>query len=315
MPLLVGTNVPRPFINDLAVQANDIPRATWIAPDGTEWPLSDTTSDWFTTRGVKGLGAAPVAFTADEVARGGTVMRHVQPGPRLITWPLFIEGRDHAGFLGNWRNLARAFAQTRRLGPGQLVIARPDGTRRQILAYYQDGFEEGTPDGPGRRWQTVALTLYCPDPYFTDVDPTLITRYHATGGADYFVPYPSVRSSQLLGGSAAHNPGDVEAWPVWSITGPATSINAVHNDLGVSWTLDPVAYRGTALQANETITIATDPPSVRGPDGSVWSGALNWPAANLWPLEPTTNNITLTIAGEDVGTTVQLSFLARYETA
>lgn len=314
MPLLVGTQVPHPFVNDLAVIASDVPRATWIAPDGTEWPLSDTAAAWFTTKGVKGLGAAPVAFTADEVARGGTVMRHVQPGARLITWPLFIEGIDHAAFLANWRGLARAFASTRRLGPGRLVIARPDGTRRQIRAYYQDGFDEGASDA-GARWQTCAITLYCPDPFWTDVDPTVITRYHATGGADYLTPYPSVRSSQLLGGSAINNPGDVEVWPQFRITGPATSINAVHTDLGASWALDPVAYRGTALQAAETITISTDPPSVRGPDGSGWSGALNWPAANLWPLNPDNNNITLTIAGEDVGTSVQMSFLARYETA
>lgn len=315
MPLLVGANVPKPFVNDLAASFNDVPRATWIAPDGTSWPLSDTTNSWFTLRGVKGLGASPVTFTADPVWRGGTAMRHVQAEPRLITWPLFIEGATHADFIANWRALGNAFAQTRRLGPGTLVVTRPDGTSRQIKAYYQDGFDNGSADSPGTRWDTVAVTLYCPDPYWTATTLRTVTRYHSASGLDYLAPYPTVANAQILGGSVAHNAGDVEVWPTWTITGPATSIVATHSDLGQNWQIDVLAYRGSALQLGQTITITTDPPAVVGPDGSSWAGALNWPNAWLWPLNPGDNNISMTLAGEDTGTSVQMTFYNRYETA
>lgn len=293
----------------------DTPVATWVDPTGEEWQLTnlDPELGYFTMSGVKGFGAVPAALTTDPMPRGGARIRHIQPGPRLITWPIFVEGPDHATFQARWRALAKAFTRTKYDGPGILRVAQPDGTIRQIQAVYQEGWGNAT---DVVLYDTVVLTLFCPTPWWEDVTETLILREYDAGGADYQDPYPSVSSSQTLGATTATNPGDVEAWPLWTITGPASLITVRNDSTGQSWVLDPntdgIAHGN--LMLGETVTVQTDPPIVRGPDGSVWTGALNWPDATLWPLLPGDNAVTFEVDGSGSGTSVTGTFIARYET-
>lgn len=296
----------------------DRPRLMWISPAGEEWDLGfldekDDDTRLFAMREVKGLGAAPRTFTADAQPRGGTRVRHIQPDPRLVTLPMVIEGPDHATFLALWRRLAQSFTDTRWRGPGRLVVARPDGTAREIEAYYQDGWD-ANPDG-GSYWDTVVLTLYCPDPFFRDTTPTVLGPYRAPTPLDYLAPYPTVTSSQTLGEMTLFNPGGVEAWPDWVITGPADVITARSKTTGESFTFDVVAYRGYGLQSGETITIVTDPPTVRGPGGANWVGALDWPSCVLWGLLPGENKVEFIASNVQADFSLTMSFYARYETA
>lgn len=303
------TRAPRPA---------DIPTATWTDPAGGVWPMSVTTRrdspGWFVTEGVAGLDAVPLTFTTDPTPDGGVTVRNVYPGPRLITWPIFVEGSSHGEFLGRWRALARAFTSTTRRGPGVLTIGRPDGTSRRIGAYYQDGYQGGEP-AAGVRWQVAALTLMCPDPYWSAPTPTPLTRAYAGAPVSYLSPYPTISPARTLGATVVDNTGDVEAWPTWSITGPAATITAANVRRGESWTLDVATYHGAALGAGETVTVTTRPPSVIGPDGSSWYGALNTPAATLWRLDDGLSDVTFTITGSSTGTTISGTFVPRYETA
>lgn len=290
----------------------------WFSPSGEEFYLSawDVDLGYYAASGVAGLGAAPVEFSTDPMPRGGSTVRHIQPQPRLITLPLFIEGPDYMTFLGTWRHLAHAFTSTRRLGPGTLEVAIPDGANRRIPAYYQAGWDHG-PEFPATS-DAVALTLYCPDPFWRDADPTLITRTYSSGGVDFLAPFPSVSSSQTLGATVATNPGTIEAWPTWRLTGPASALTATNNTTGESFSLDISTFRGSALLAGETVTITTEPPSLTGPtvSGSTnWTGALNWPSAILWGLDPGDNSVDFTVSGSGVGTVIEAEFFARYETA
>lgn len=292
---------------------SDRAQASWIDPTGAEWPLTDAGIGWFTLNDVSGLGAAPITVTSDPDPLGGVNIRAVQPQPRTITWPLHIYGADHPEFLARWRRLAAAFTVTRRLGPGTLVIAQPDGTTREIRAIYEDGFTGSA--GHGYLEDDIVLSLYCPDGYWRDREPTLITREYAAG-TSFLDPYPTVSSSQVLGDTIVVNPGDVEAWPDWTITGPATLITATNQLTGESWQLNPNAagIGHGPLLVGETITITTRPPTVRGPAGETWTGALNWPGATLWALQPGANPVTFAVDGAGAGTGIALSFHARYET-
>lgn len=294
----------------------DLPKLSWIDPTGVTWPLyqADGATYW-ALPGVKGLGAAPRTLTTDDAVRGGTSLRNIQPGARTITLPIYIEGADHASFLATWRNLAIAFTQTRTRGVGQLMSTRPDGTSRVIDAYYSDGWDSD-PD-LGVREDIVAVTLYCPSPWWRDPDPITVTNSYSAGNQSFLSPYPSVSSSLTLGTTTINNPGSVEAWPNWTVNGPASSITATHNSTGDTWTINPSAptIAHGDLVGGETVTLTTDPQSVTGPDGSSWTGALNWPTASLWALQPGDNSITYTVAGSGVGTTVTISFYPRHETA
>jgi hypothetical protein len=266
--------------------------------------------------GVTGLDAAAIVITSDDRARGGVKVRHIQPAERIITWPLYVYGESHQEFVEQWRAVAKAFTQTTRLGPGELEIARPDGSARRVQAYYQEGFAGQAKQGYGIYSDFAVLTLLCEDPYWRDVQALSIHREYGTP-ADFQDPYPTVSSSQVLGDTVLTNPGDVEAWPSWVITGPAALVTATNNRRGESFDLDPDAASISHgdLVGGEQVTISTDPPQVRFQDGSNWTGALNWPGAVLWPLDPGESEVTFQLDDSGPGSAVDLSFYPRFETA
>lgn len=315
MPIPAGVYTP-PVLPP--VSSADVPAAWWICPaDSCRYELTDTSrsSNWYTMQGVKGLWAAPVAITTDPAARGGTTVRYVAPDARLITWPLYVRGRSHSEFVAALRTIAGAFTRTSTAGPGTLIVARPDGTSRQIRAWYQDGWEESGGAGSGIRWDAAALTLYCPDPYWTDTDPVLITRKFGPTGLDFMNPYPTISSSAALGATTATNPGEILAWPDWTITGPASLITVTNETSGDQWVLDPTVVLGRALEAGETVRISGDPPAISGPGDDPWEPSVDWSVSDLWPLQPGDNQVTFDIAGAVAGTSITATFYPRYETA
>lgn len=294
---------------------SDLAQAVWVDPTGTEWVLTDNGIGWATTNAVSGLGAVPIEQTTDPSPRGGSVLRHTQPLERIIIWPLHIWGNDHMEFITRYRNLADAFTRTDEDGPGKLIIYRPDGTSREISAYYQAGFD----NEPGRGYldDNVALALYCPQPWFYDREETVIYRaYEATG--DFLSPLPTISSSLLLGESEVVNPGSAVAWPEWTITGPAEYITATNLTTGESWELDPDApgIDHGPLLAGQTITLKTEELQVRGPNGvDIWTGAINFPEAALWGLRRGVNLINFDVQGAEAGTEVTVRFRAKHRTA
>lgn len=288
---------------------------TYVDPAGTRWPMTDLTANWYTlAEGVSGLGAAPYTLTSDPHPRGGARLRHAQPQPRTIVWPLLIKGEDHTAFTTHWRALARAFTRTLRDGPGVLEVARPDGTARRIAVYYSDGFDGQGRTATGITWDSAVLTLWCEDPYWVDTVPQTLHRESGTP-VDYLAPFPSVSSSQVLGATTVTNPGDVEVWPVWQVTGPASAITFTRQDTGDSFTLTLADTVHGPLLAGETVTISTDPPRVRSGTGENLVDGLDWPAAVLWSLPPGQTAVTFQLDGAEAGSAVDLTYHPRYETA
>ncbi|WP_031039915.1 phage tail family protein [Streptomyces sp. NRRL F-5650] len=288
---------------------------TYVDPTGHRWPMTDLSADWYTlAEGVSGLGAAPYELTADPHPRGGSRLRHVQPQARTIVWPLLVRGADHLVFVKNWRDLARAFTRTLREGPGWLEVARPDGSGRRIAVYYSQGWDGRGQTATGITWDSAVVTLWCENPYWEDVQPVSVHRETGTG-VDYLAPYPSVSSSQVLGATTVMNPGDVDVWPEWHITGPATSIAFSREDTGDAFTLDMQATAHGALLAGQTVTISTDPPRARSGTGENLVSGLNWPEAVLWSLPPGETPVVFQLNGAAAGSAVDLTFHPRYETA
>ncbi|MEV1079866.1 phage tail protein [Streptomyces sp. NPDC050211] len=297
----------------------DLGRATvtYYDPAGGVWPLTKRSLGWYTLAdGVSGLGAVPYELTSDAHPRGGARLRHVQAQPRTIVWPLWVGGDTHLEFVQRWRQLATAFTRTLRDGPGILEISRPDGSHRQIEVIYQEGWEGRGAHGFGRIFDSAVLSLWCEDPYWVDPVSVLVHREQGAG-EDFLQPYPSVSSSQVLGATTVTNPGDTIVWPEWTITGPASLVTFTHTGTGVSFVLNPNAPsigHGNLL-AGQKVTVRTDPPQVRYQNGNNWIGALNWPSAVLWGLDPGDNNVTFQLDGSGPGSAVDLSFNPRYETA
>lgn len=316
MPLHIGTTTtppPDPGTDPTPTptQPSDpgVLRAVWIAPDGTVVPLTDDNTAHFTLDAVTGWGAAPVRIVTDPHPRGGSRVRHIQPQPRTIDWPIRVRGDTMMEFLAGWRYIVRMFTMTRYRGPGILRIYRPDGTAREIEAYYEGGFD-GEP-GQGWTWDTAVVSLYCEDPYWRDIEATSDGRDHIAVDVDYFDdPFPAISSGDDIDGATTiNNPGEAEAWVTWTVTGPATALIATNNTTGESFEL---TY---TLLDDETITMTTDPVTVRGPAGQVLTSALNWPGAQPWGLQPGDNDVEFVVTGASDGARIRWSYTARYETA
>lgn len=288
---------------------------TYIDPTGTRWPMTDTSLDWYALAdGVSGLGATSYTLTSDPHPRGGARLRHVQAQPRTIVWPVLVKGTNHTTFMDTWRALARAFTRTLREGPGLLEVALPDGRVRRIAVHYSDGWDGRGQHATGITWDSAVVTLWCEDPYWVSTEAVTVHRETGTQ-VDYLVPFPSVSSSQVLGATDVTNPGDVEVWPEWRITGPASAITFTREDNGDSFTLTMDDTVHGELLTGETVTISTDPPRVRSGTGENLVGGLNWPGAVLWGLPPGTTPVTFQLDGAEIGSAVDLVFYPRHETA
>jgi hypothetical protein len=303
------TPTPRPEIG--------IYDPVWIAPDGTELPLNPPGSDFFSLRAVGGLGAVAVDIVTTEAAEGGTVVDGVRTKSRAIAWPLRIRGATHLEFLTRWRTVVDLFVQTRRLGPGRLRITRPDGTRREILAYYQAGLEGDPDDGLWTRASPV-VGLYCPDGLWRDVDPT-VREWRQEAGQDYLNPFPSFSAGQVIGAASLRNDGRADAWPTWTIRGPMTSLIAANLRRAETFTL---TY---ALGAGQTMTMTTQPVQVRGPGGVQAVSALNLLDGGIpWRVDArAVTDIQFTASGTapdsspgaNDGTLIRAEFVQKHETS
>lgn len=285
------------------------PSFSYIDPTGVEWPLSDIGPDrgFFTPREVSGWGARPFEYSLDPVPRGGDAVRYIRAQSARITWPLHIWGETHIEFAERYRTVRRAFLATVHMNaPGLLRVALPDGTAREIEVFYESGFEgQG-----GENWlfANPVLTLMCPDGYWRDTTPTTVTRTHTITAQSFLNPFLTVSSSQVLGATLVDNPGDVEAWPEWVITGPMTSLTATSNTLGQEFILT----HSLATNADQ-IRVTTLRPTVRGPADENLVAALNWPDAYLWALAPGLNDVEFVVGGASTGTSVSLTFYPRYD--
>lgn len=285
-------------------------RLTWWAPDGTEVPLSRRDLGWRLLRGVRGLGPLSPMIAAEPLAAGGAEVLNQYAPPRLITLPLRIGGAGPGEFVDRLDLVADWFGQTDTLGPGRLVVARPDGRRREIFAITQE-FPEGD-RGTGAVAETFLITLYCADPWFRDTETLSVERRPATPRRYLGPGYPALSSGRTLGATTVYNRGTVPAYPVWTVMGPATSLTATSARLGgQGFTLT----FPTALTLGQQAVVVTDPltASVTGPAGQDWFGGLGWPdAAALFPLLPGANPLTWQVLG---GGWARMEYQPRYRGA
>lgn len=297
-----------------AQRVRDVPRMSWYPPGGGEIPLTTPAAGWRLLRGVQGIGGIRVNLNTERLPGGGVHVRAVRREHREIDLPVRIWGRTHDEFVARRRVLCDAFEQTDELGPGRLVVWRPDGSMRQIHARYLEGLDKG---GDGWIAETAIITLLCEQPWWLGPTVEADERVHQTGSGSFLDPFPNVSSSKTLGEAKIINPGELTAYPTWVITGPTSMITLTHVDTGESFTVNPDWDGDGDLAQGDTVTVVTDPLHMRvtGPDGSPWTGALDWPGAALFGLRPGANHVLIELQDADVGTGVSWTFAPRYRSS
>lgn len=208
-------------------------RQTWTGPDGTAYLLTRGQDRTERTgvrlrQGVKGLGRPPVERTAQtSPVLAGSRTVSTRTAERPVLWPLAVY---QGGTSQDWYDYDAAFWATLRPDvDGIWTVTQPDGTSRSLACRYVGGGDAAITRDPGViGWATYLIDLVAEQPYwrgdtvrreFADDPPLPFFGDAGTGG-----PPLNISASTTLTGATMLNPGDVEAYPVWTVHGPFTNV-------------------------------------------------------------------------------------------
>lgn len=293
-----------------------MPAITTITdPSGTDWVLDGTNGVW-EQPGKKGFHAPTYQHYRDESpAVSGAYWRGVRTLPRELTLPVVIRQFDRNVMLSTRRSLIAA------IGPeeGECVItsAWPDGSARHIRCRYVDGMDLGE-QGPGEYGVTTikySLRFMADDPYFYGDE--IAQDYQLVASSRTELPIPGadtffeVVTSPLLsgGGVLETNPGDVAAYPIWSFSGPYTSIVVANATTGKTFT---ITY--TAATTSNRLDLVTEPGKSYLVDEN---GVNRWSTLTagyqLWPLAKGDNILNISLTGADATSVARLRYVPLYK--
>ncbi len=324
MPILVASSTTPP--PDPEVPGSGVPDGwsgpepgpylTWTSAEGRVTSLEDYRTPGAGTiamPGVLGLGMPGYTFFEDSSpAFDGALVRGTpRANPKDITVPIHIWASTRAAARARYG----AFVEdlNPQDGPGLLTVHERDGTSRQIPAYYSQGLEgsgSDDGDGDGPTWWTFAAVFHAPRPYWLGDERSVL--FELGGSGTPFYPFLPLRVADSSPGGAVQvtNAGNTDVYPVWTITGPASSVTLTNDTTGKTLRVD------YAMTPGDTLVIDTR-------DGAKFvllNGVTNlWPAvvlgSKLWPLRGGINRLTLAAPDATQATTITAAFQERFLTA
>lgn len=240
-------NVPVP-----PVGLRDGLRQTWTGWDGSVWTLSDPASGvYLAAADVVGLGEAPSQRYASTSSVPGSRYRGRRVLERPVKWLVDVVADNPAA----WVALNRAFRRTLdRDRPGLWTITFPAGGTYTLECRY-----DGAPMSFGVDPLQTCDAEYAIDlvadqhPYWRG-DP--VTASFGPGTSSNFIPGGggppfTISEGSTLAAASITNPGDVDAWPVWTFRDAFTTLTATVGGSTIGVVPD--------LVANDVLVVDTDP--------------------------------------------------------
>lgn len=278
---------------------------TLVGGDNVSWDL--VAGPVFILSGASGFGFPdPDHHWTESPVVDGAVHRGLRYPQREFAIPLEVDGRYLAP--EDWRELETAI--WRSLNPRRecrLVVTAPTGDVRQIPFRYSGGGDDSFEHDALLRGNNVyALEAVAGDPFW--LGETIRRDYGVDEDSQTTFPGPpfGIGSSTAIQTTVVSNPGDEDAWPRWSITGPYETVTV--GVAGAVVTLD------VPTSAGESRVIDMDPRrrSIRDQDGNLaWSEASELAFAAV--PAGTIVSITMSVAGALADeTTISLEFDSRY---
>jgi hypothetical protein len=282
------------------------PSITWLSAAGDELILTDESQGYLHTDGDRlGFGKAAVATQYDELATGGSKLRHRRRLSRTLAWTQHVLADTQAEMSERWDRLVAAFDHPDDK-PGRLTITRFDGRARYVDARYVDGLED---EPRAFLDHTTTVRVLAADPYFYAVDPGVFDLQVAPLFYTFYPFYPlTVAPSQLDGSIDVTNPGDADADVVLRITGPAQAPTVRNETTGQEFRLT------RSLLAGQVITVDAAAKTVVDDGGASWRRYVAFPGSTLWGLARGVNRIRVITSGATAATRVQGTFRTPYDT-
>ncbi|MBW2559214.1 MAG: phage tail family protein [Deltaproteobacteria bacterium] len=285
---------------------------TWIPASGSQIVLNNEVN-YYVLVGLLG-GESPSFKFIEERFPGlyGSYVRQVDVEPRTLSIPIKIVDSNLADLKDRIRELVVALSPL--LGLGKLKF-ETGSTVRYLDCYYSGGLEgSDSLDLWGFDWIKGLIQFYAPFPYF--YGNAIETIYELGSGLEDFLTDPffpmSIGESTVLGDDIIDNIGQIESWPVWTITGPGSSITLTNEDTGEEISLTGAG--GLTLASSEVIEIDTRPgykSITKISNGANYFRYLS-DASILWSLDSGSVNINTAVTSATSVTEILLSFKPFY---
>lgn len=279
---------------------------TWTGDDGVLWDLTTGEGGAVMMPGVRGLTMPPYTHHKSTFASvPGSRWRGYSVQDREVFWPIQI---FHDLSSDEWVQRDRAFWDT--LAPhktGIWAVTQPNGEKRTLrLRLKDDGDPVYSHDPALQGWSNYGLTFEAEQPFWEGGGGAVSKTFTPDSSVDFFgdtvggTPFYISRSSTVAT-AVMNNPGDVEAYPIWTIKGPCTAAQ-----VGVGGVNITIPF---AVADGQTLTINTAPSSQVAKLGSVDKTA-DLTSVNFAPIPPGTN-VILSLAITGTGT-ITASITPRY---
>lgn len=285
---------------------------TWVPASGSQIVLNNEVN-YYVLVGLLG-GESPSFKFVEEKFPGlyGAYVRQVDVEPRTLTIPMKIEDSTLADVKERIEELVSGLNPL--LGLGTLKFTT-GSVIRYIDCYYSAGMEgsDGL-DVRGLTWMKGTLQFYAPFPYFYgDTEETL---YELGSGLEDFLTDPffpmSIGESTILGDDVIVNAGQIESWPVWTITGPGSAVTLTNDDTGEEIALTGAG--GLTLASGEVIEVDTRPgykTVTKVSNGANYFKYLSDPSV-FWSLAAGDTNINTSVTSATSVTEILLAFEPHY---
>lgn len=282
----------------------------WIDADGTSLTISGPgVTTYQVDMPASGRYMPKIRVQADGVpGQPGGRLRRADHDVRDFVLPLSIAATSESNLRTLLRDLMHRMDPAR--GQGRIRVTSPVGDQREITCLYAAGLEgDEKEESTGPQFQAFPLAFTAYDPYWYATSFT--SKSFSVTTVPNFFPLPPLHltASELVVDDTVTNSGDVETWPVWTITGPGTDISLTN--LTTSHTLSFT----TTLGAGEAITVDTSPgvKSVTLDDGTNVYQLVDWTVSSLWSLAQGMNAVRLDMSGITAGVSgLQVSYKQRY---
>jgi len=262
-------------------------------------------------KGRKGDLGMPVVIETRRV--GNELQRSLYlHGKRAVDIPFLAKAASEAALLANLQTMMNVLTSDTLRSDGFdqdtaiLQVTKNDASVRQLQrCFYVGGLDE-------KAWingMESVISFDALDPYWYDPTAVEVTFSSGETPSMLFFPLPPLylAPSAVFAEQSVVNPG-AEAWPIWTISGPGSSISLINQTTGrkVMWT-------GT-LMIDDELEIDTRPlhKTVRLNGENAWD-SVPISYADLWPLAAGPNALMVTIANSTGDTSAVLSYNPRYK--
>jgi hypothetical protein len=200
-------------------------RMTWESWDGTVWDIANGTEGVALMNGVRGLNMPEVTrHTQTSPAVHGSRRTGWIANEREVFWPVLVYKP-----IGdpNWHELDSKFWRSMHPDkPGTWTVTDPDGRTRKLSCVYKGDSGHVTDVLPSvTGWEKYGIYLAAEQPFWTG---EVIRRgWSASSSLNFFTGNGDgkkyIASASSTSKANITNPGDLDAWPKWTVIGPSTS--------------------------------------------------------------------------------------------